>query len=318
MRFSEAIPSSTDQVIQAIIATPISMPIGTVIGNMPEVKKKLFRSTYTREELASMQTSTVSVASKTNESDSEDDNQYQRPSFGSRVSSIDTQMVPDYVLVEASQGRVTQCFRVSGEHWTDPEVSNVQEYIEDIKEQSPEALDEDMLQNTTSRREYDRRAGIEHIRRDCPKVPVNIGDSHFLSLLDSGAELNTIRRETADSAMLPIANLPREMRSAKMVSANGTSGGFVGIVWGAQVQVGSIIVRTNFFVVEHCTNAIILGNPFLADARARLEYATNGLTYCRIWSERGEHSTRFVCTKGNLVNARGISTSVLGKVIGAQ
>ena len=66
--------------------------------------------------------------------------------------------------------------------------------------------------------------------------------------------------------MLPIANLPREMRSAKMVSANGTSGGFVGIVWGAQVQVGSIIVRTNFFVVEHCTNAIILGNPFLANA----------------------------------------------------
>ena len=101
------------------------MPIGTVIGNMPEVKKKLFCSTYTREELASMQTSTVSVASKTNESDSEDDNQYQRPSFGSRVSSIDTQMVPDYVLVEASQGRVTQCFRVSGEHWTDPEVSNI-------------------------------------------------------------------------------------------------------------------------------------------------------------------------------------------------
>ena len=48
--------------------------MGTVIGNMPDVKKKLFCSTYTWEELASMQTSIVLVASKTNELDLEDNN----------------------------------------------------------------------------------------------------------------------------------------------------------------------------------------------------------------------------------------------------
>jgi hypothetical protein len=116
--------------------------------------------------------------------------------------------------------------------------------------------------------------------------------------------------------MLPIATLPREMRKARMVTANGTHEGFVGIVWGVSVTVGSITVRTNFFVVDNCTNAVILGNPFLADARARIEYAASGLTYCRIWSEEGDNSTRFVCTKGNQVNARGVAFEPLGKEIG--
>jgi hypothetical protein len=137
-----------------------------------------------------------------------------------------------------------------------------------------------MYTRTASQREYNRQAGIKHIRRDCPKVPVSIAGSHFLSLLDSRAELNTIQRESADAAMLPIATLPREMRKARMVTANSTHKGFVGIMWGVSVTVGSITVRTNFFVVDNCTNAVILGNPFLADARAQIKYAASGLTYC--------------------------------------
>jgi len=58
-------------------------------------------------------------------------------------------------------------------------------------------------------------------------------------------------------------------------------------------------VRTNLFIIENCTNLIILGNPFLTDARARIKYVTNGLTYCRIFSKDREFNTRFVCARGN-------------------
>jgi hypothetical protein len=308
-RFADQLPSTTDEVIQAIMSAPVSMPIGSLISNMSEVKKKLFRNTYTREEFQLMQVNAVS------ESDSEEE-EIERPTLGPVVASLDAN-VPDYVLVEAPRGQVTQCFSMSAAHWSDPEVSQVQQRIEQATDSYPQdPVDSEMYTRTASRREYDRQAGIEHIRRDCPKVPVSIAGSHFLSLLDSGAELNTIRRESADAAMLPIATLPREMRKARMVTANGTHEGFVGIVWGVSVTVGSITVRTNFFVVDNCTNAVILGNPFLADARARIEYAASGLTYCRIWSEEGDNSTRFVCTKGNQVNARGVAFEPLGKEIG--
>jgi hypothetical protein len=112
-----------------------------------------------------------------------------------------------------------------------------------------------------------------------------------------------MKRATVEKAMLPITSMPKSMRLAKIVSANGLTKGFTGIVWGVPIIIGRIEIRTNFFILEYCTNPIILGNPFFTDARARIEYATNGLTYCRIFSEDGENSTWFVCTRGNRINA---------------
>jgi len=99
--------------------------------------------------------------------------------------------------------------------------------------------------------------------------------------------------------MLPITSLPGSMKAARIVTANSSTASFVGIVWGVPIVIGQVEVRTNFFVVESCTNPIILGNPFLTDARARIEYATNGLTYCRIFSVDGQYNTRFACARSN-------------------
>jgi hypothetical protein len=112
-------------------------------------------------------------------------------------------------------------------------------------------------------------------------------------------------REAADNAELPIATLLIGMRNAMMVTANGATEQFIGVVWGVNVEVGPISVRTNFFILDELTNPVILGNPFLADARAKIEYATDGLTYCRIWCESGQDSVRFICMKGNQLNPRG-------------
>jgi hypothetical protein len=117
--------------------------------------------------------------------------------------------------------------------------------------------------------------------------------------------------------MLPITSLPNSMKAARMVTANGSTASFTGIVWGVPIVIGQIEVRTNFFVVESCTNPIILGNPFLTDARARIDYATNGLTYCRIFSADGQSNTRFACARGNRLTAPNLYAGPLaGKDLG--
>jgi hypothetical protein len=70
-------------------------------------------------------------------------------------------------------------------------------------------------------------------------------------------------------------------------------------------------VQTNFFIVEIYTNPIILRNPFLTDTRARLKYASNSLTYCQIYSEDRQNSTKFIYTRGDRVNALGLYTGLL-------
>jgi hypothetical protein len=66
--------------------------------------------------------------------------------------------------------------------------------------------------------------------------------------------------------MLLITLMPKNMRTAKMVAANGLVERFSGMVWGVPITIGRIEICTNFFVLEHCTNPIILGNPFLTNS----------------------------------------------------
>jgi hypothetical protein len=317
-RMVEKLEPDAQKVIQQILDTNVQLPLKTLIGNMPEVRKKLFQAGYTPEEFEKLAINTLHEG--TAEDGSEEESEDGRPIMGTSVNSLLLNSLPDYVLVEAAAGRVTQCYSLGAEHWTDPEISHVEHHIKGGDEPRVELeSDNDLHEPTGLRREYDRAAGIEHLRRDCPKVPIDIRGQNFLTLLDSGAELNTMKRETAEKAMLPITSLPKNMRTARMVAANGSTEGFGGIVWGVPIRIGRIEVRTNFFVVETCTNPIILGNPFLTDARARIEYASNGLTYCKIFSEDGEHSTRFVCTRGDRINAPGLYAGPLaGNAMGAR
>jgi hypothetical protein len=297
-------------IIRSILGASIPLQIGTLLGNMPEVRKTLFNSNYTSEELDKFE---VNVLRTLNQHESvgrpteqkEEEWELDEPAGGASggaVNALTLSTLPDYVLVEAEAGKVVDCYSLKAEHWTDPEISHVQQHIiaDQNQDYDPEDADHDHLKDD---RAYDRPMGIEHLRRDCPKVPIEIRGSSFLALLDSGAELNTIKREAAERAMLPITSLPNSMRAARMVTANGSTASFVGIVWGVPIIIGQIEVRTNFFVVESCTNPIILGNPFLTDSRARIEYATNGLTYCRIFSVDGQSNTRFVCARSNKLTA---------------
>jgi hypothetical protein len=295
-RMVEKLVPDSQKVIQRVLDEQIHLPLKMVLANMPDVRRKLFQTGYTLEEFERME---INTTDRDLDFSDQEDTMSNCAEDGTIVSSFSGRL-PDYVLIEAQQGKIMECYSLGAEHWSDPEISHVQQQIEEDDQESSQELEYSELRDR--QHEYDRPLGVEHLRRDCPKVPITIRKTTFLSLIDSGAELNTIKRETADRAMLPITSLPKSIRAARMVTANGAVEGFVGIVWGVPIRIGKIKVRTNFFVVESCTNSIILGNPFLTDARARLEYASNGLTYCRIFSTNGELNTRFVCARGNRIN----------------
>ena len=176
----------------------------------------------------------------------------------------------------------------------------MQQQIDEDEDNSEEER-ERILDTDKGQVDYDRPAGIEHLRRDCPKVPIDIKGTTFLRLINSGAELNTIKKETVERAMLLITSLLRGISLARIVSANSMTKRFLGIIWGVPITIGGIEVRTNFFVMESCTNPIILGNPYLTNSRAKINYATNSLTYYKIFSKDRSYYTQFVCARGNQI-----------------
>ena len=98
----------------------------------------------------------------------------------------------------------------------------MQQQINEDEDNSEEER-ERILDTNKGQVDYDRPASIEHLQRDCPKVPINIKGTTFLRLIDSGAELNTMKKEIVERAMLLITSLLKGISSARMVSANGTT-----------------------------------------------------------------------------------------------
>ena len=80
------------------------------------------------------------------------------------------------------------------------------------------------------------------MRRDCLKVLIDIRSSTFITLLDSGVELNTIKRDIVEKASLLITSLPKSMSAAQIVLANGSTKSFIGIIWGVPIRIRRIEV----------------------------------------------------------------------------
>src|SRR4051812_43604166 len=83
-------------VIKSILNTTIPLQIGTLLSNMPEVRKSLFSSNYTTKELEKFKLNSISV------SDCEDN--ASRDSLGrygqGSISALSLNTLPNYVLVE--------------------------------------------------------------------------------------------------------------------------------------------------------------------------------------------------------------------------
>jgi hypothetical protein len=113
-------------------------------------------------------------------------------------------------------------------------------------------------------KQLDERLGnVKTYRAKCPRIAVRVGRKAVQALVDSGAEINVMKESFALSAGLPINSLPPAMKGDKLISANGTSDPFVGMVE-TRVFVGDTETSfwTPFLITKDCTSEVILGEPF--------------------------------------------------------
>jgi hypothetical protein len=297
-KLAEKLVPTPEVILQQLMDTGISIKLQDALANMPEVKKLLFKNQYTDEEFAQLQLGLMQLT--------EEEEEYEPQTNSARGT-----LIPDYISTEWANGTLTRCGPWEpGTTRAPPVVGRGLPIIARAQ------LEEEGM-TTTERRAIDRNAGVEHVRRDCPRVFIEIQATKIQALLDSGAELNTIRLATAEAAGLPISSMPASMAGARLMTANGEYEGFQGIIFRVPVRVGQVEVLTNFFVVKSLSSPMILGNPFLADSKATFSYNNDGRTYCTLWADSGDVSTRFVATKPDMMNSQGTYRDEAEKVNGA-
>lgn len=102
-------------VIKSILNTTVLLQISTLLSNMPEVRKSLFSASYTADKLEKFEV---------NSTIAEEDKTYM--AARTEISALATlSTLPDYVLVEAEEGYVVECYSLKAEHWTDLEISHI-------------------------------------------------------------------------------------------------------------------------------------------------------------------------------------------------
>jgi hypothetical protein len=210
VKWLDTLEGKPEDVVQTLLQTVVQLPLGIALANMPDVKRTFTKARYTKDEAeqlldlntldASMEQAAWCVRST------------EEPSGPTLHCNTVLATIPDYIEVEACGGVITKC--------TIP------------TQRAGGAEDTLSIAHIGAlRNEYDQEQGLERLRRDCPKAWIQIHGTRLEALLDSGAELNTIRWKTALAAGLSVTSLLREMENAQLRTANGGQESFEGIVW---------------------------------------------------------------------------------------
>jgi hypothetical protein len=279
-RVLESLPANPDQMVHQVLNTAVSVQLKDLLAIAPELQKRLGKAYYTSEHLETLLRPKPARQSPIG------------PSLQNNSVNVSNMAItcPEYVEVEASGGLITRAgSRSNNSRLAVPQFPRAYHYQNSFLAPSN---DDDQPRTTSERREYDKDHGFEHVRRDCPRAPMMIHEVRLSALLDSGAELNTMRLKTAQAAGLVVTSMPQEMGNSRMQAANGSFESFAGMVWRAPVSIGNIVISTNFFVLRTLSNPVILGNPYLADAQTTFEYGADGRMKCTVFSEdRSAHAT---------------------------
>jgi type II secretory pathway predicted ATPase ExeA len=95
-----------------VLDEQIHLPLKIVLANMPNVRRKLFQTGYTLEEFERIEINTTDQ--DLNFSDQEDTiSNYAED--GTIVNSF-SRRLPDYVLIEAQQGKIIECYSLRAKH----------------------------------------------------------------------------------------------------------------------------------------------------------------------------------------------------------
>lgn len=305
LRLLDSLTANPDAMVTQVLRTPVSVSLNDLLALAPEIQKRFGKPFYQAGELPVV-------------ADNDPDNKSKRH-INLQLNNL-TVSCPEYFHVRATNGMITQvgtrsaCLNRQLEHLPAlPRPNSHQSFS--ITAHDGDNADDD--RTTSEQREYDREHGFEHVRRDCPRAPTTINGARLSALLDSGAELNTIRLKTAQAAGLVITSMPMEMATSRMQAANGSFETFAGMVWRAPVAIGNIVIPTNLFVLRSLSSPIILGNPYLADAQCTFQYKADGKMRCTIYSEDRSSNATFIGATDNTLGTIA-RASIQPKDIGAK
>ncbi|KAF1980582.1 hypothetical protein K402DRAFT_29393 [Aulographum hederae CBS 113979] len=137
---------------------------------------------------------------------------------------------------------------------------------------------------------YDSSQDVWRYRYACPTLTATIHGWEVEGLLDTGAEINVISWEVAMKTRLVIDMLPKEVRHANLVTANGSKQGFEGLAVQVPIRIGGMLVPTEFLVLKGLSHHVIFGQQFLCRTTSRLQSYPDGSVFATFRSLDGTKS----------------------------
>ncbi|KAI0310766.1 hypothetical protein OF83DRAFT_1088149 [Amylostereum chailletii] len=102
---------------------------------------------------------------------------------------------------------------------------------------------------------------------------VSINGHPITAILDSGSQLNIIRKEIADLHV----RLPLDRgHTLRMSDANGGKGDLLGIIQDAPIRLGTLQTKGNLWAATHVKFELLLGRPWQRDNYASIDERLNG------------------------------------------
>jgi hypothetical protein len=155
------------------------------------------------------------------------------------------------------------------------------------------------LDQATHREHYENQkvSGVAFVQSDLPTCWASIGAHSIRCLIDSGAQMNLLRKSAAMAMKIPYEEMdPETTQEGGVVSANGSVDPFIGTAWHVPVKIGQVVTRTHFRIIDKLTRSAILGAPWCASARLSLQYNVFGRVTCRILDSSGMRNTTFIAS----------------------
>lgn len=165
-----------------------------------------------------------------------------------------------------------------------------QDIVEEDGDGQSEVLNKQRQASASSRR--------PSLKGQLPTCWVTLHGGMGRALIDTGSQLNVMRLSTARALNVYItelnqSGLPIELQQG-MITADGSMDPFVGTAYAVPIMVGGVLIPTHFRIVRKLRRAILLGTPWCAAAKLRIEFDVLGRALCYIKSLDSQREVSFV------------------------
>ena len=131
-----------------------------------------------------------------------------------------------------------------------------------------------------------------HWARATTETVVKVGnlEEPILALVDHGSEINLMSKSLYQQGRWPI-DLEHGWR---IRAANTQSGSLYGACANIKVTIGDVSGEQNFFVQDHSSYSLILGQPYIVAMRMETKVLDDGSAYARVRSKDGKKAVQFM------------------------